>query len=385
MRDDFHFAIDAVLTNRRRALLTVAIIAVGVASLVGIQTTVGVLADRVAGSFDKLGASLFTIQPKDDAPPVGYRQAVAFREACPAATVWSQLSNRTQVHGSGKVTDPVVRVVACDEGYVPCQGVGFSAGRNFTSREVSESQPVALIGDHIRRKLFGEGDGLGEQIAFEGRRYRVVGVIDRQGALFGASLDGSVLIPADGTAAGYCVTVRPTSAEPLSSVVAAAGQRMASIRRLAPGAEPDFEIVRADSTQAIVASVKSKLSLAALVIGLITMLGASVGLMNSLLVSVKERTREIGTRRALGARAKTIERQFLLESVLIGQAGNVAGVGLGLAFGALVAWGLDGRFLVPWLWLGAATLLSLTVSLASGLLPARRAAALDPIEALRSL
>ena len=385
MRDDFRFALDAVLTNRRRARLTVAIIAVGVASLVGIETAVGVLADRVAGSFDKLGAGLFTIQPKDGAPPISYRQAVAFRDACPSAAVWSRLSSRAQVRGPGRATDPVVRIVACDEGYVPCQGAGLSAGRNFTSRETAECQPVALIGEQVRQKLFGAGSGLGERIAFDGRRFRVVGVLDRQGALFGEGLDRSVLIPADGSAEGYSVTVRPSSGEPLSPAVAAAGRTMASIRRLLPGAEPDFEIVRADSTQAIVASVKSKLSLAALVIGLITMLGASVGLMNSLLVSVKERTREIGTRRALGARAKAVERQFLLESVLIGQAGNIAGTALGLAFGALVAWGLDGRFPVPWLWLGAATLLSLAVSLASGLLPARRAAALDPVEALRAL
>ena len=160
---------------------------------------------------------------------------------------------------------------------------------------------------------------------------------------------------------------------------------MAAVRRLDPGAEPDFEMVRSDSTQATLDSLRKKLSLMALVIGLITMLGASVGLMNSLLVAVKERTREIGTRRALGARARTIERQFLLESLLIGQAGNVAGVISGLGLGALVAWGLEGSFVVPWMWILAATLLSLLVSLASGLLPARRAAALDPIEALRSL
>ena len=119
--------------------------------------------------------------------------------------------------------------------------------------------------------------------------------------------------------------------------------------------------------------------------GLITMLGASVGLMNSMLVSVKERWREIGIRRALGARARAVERQFLLESLLIGQMGNVAGVAMGLLLGSLVALALDGRFVVPWLWIAAATALSAAVSLASGLLPARRAAALDPVEALRSL
>ena len=127
------------------------------------------------------------------------------------------------------------------------------------------------------------------------------------------------------------------------------------------------------------------MSLVALAIGLVTMLGASVGLMNSLLVSVKQRTREIGTRRALGARARSISRQFLLESVLIGQMGNVAGVLLGMLFGGLTALALGGRFAVPWPWLGAATLLSLAVSLASAVLPARRAARLDPVEALRAL
>ena len=157
------------------------------------------------------------------------------------------------------------------------------------------------------------------------------------------------------------------------------------MRRLPPGREPDFEIAKAEGAEATLASLRSKLSLLALAIGLVTMLGASVGLMNSLLVSVKQRTQEIGTRRALGARARSISRQFLLESVVIGQMGNASGVLLGLLFGGLTALALGGRFSVPWPWLGAATLLSLAVSLAAGVLPARRAARLNPVEALRSL
>lgn len=396
MRDFFRFALDAVLANRRRARLTVAIIAVGVASLVGIQTAVAVLADRVVGSFGKLGAGLFTIQPKEDAPPITVREADSVlpgltESVVPGstghltATAWSLRSTRTQVRSGGAATDPVVRVLACDAQYLACQGVGLAAGRNFTLREVEERQPVALLGDNVRKKLFGAGDGLGEMIAFGSGRYRVVGVVDRQGALFGTNLDSAVLIPLDGAATSCCITVRVAAGTAQAAAVAEAGRQMAAVRRLPPGAEPDFEIVQADGAQEMVASLRAKLSLIALAIGLITMLGASVGLMNSMLVSVKERTREIGTRRALGAKARAVEMQFLLESVLIGQAGNVAGVLLGLSLGALVAWGLDGRFVVPWLWLLAATLLSLAVSLASGLLPARRAAALDPVEALRSL
>jgi putative ABC transport system permease protein len=160
---------------------------------------------------------------------------------------------------------------------------------------------------------------------------------------------------------------------------------MATIRRLPLGAEPDFEIVEADGAASTLASLRSKLSLAALAIGLVTMLGAAVGLMNSLLVSVKERTREIGTRRALGARARDIARQFLAEALLIGLLGSAAGVVLGLLLGNLVALSLEGCFTAPWGWMAAGVLLAAVVSLSSGLLPARRAARLDPIEALRSL
>ena len=160
---------------------------------------------------------------------------------------------------------------------------------------------------------------------------------------------------------------------------------MAAIRRLPPGVAPDFEMVEADSAESTLASLRSKLSLVALAIGLVTMLGAAVGLMNSMLVSVKERTREIGTRRALGARARDIARQFLGEAVLLGLLGSAAGIVLGLLLGNLVALSLDGRFTAPWGWMAAAVFLASAVSLASGLLPARRAAALHPIDALRRL
>ncbi len=396
MRDYFRFALDSVLCNRRRVLLTVAIIAVGVASLVGIQTAVAVLAGRVAGSFGKLGASLFTIQAKDDAPPITLRQAQeavmpgSTESVMPGstghlATVWSLRDRRAQVRCGAAATDPVVRVIACDAQYLAVQGVSVSVGRNFSEREVEERQAVALIGENVRKKLFGSQDGVGEQITCGSGRYRVVGVINRQGSMFGESLDGALLVPIDGAPVSWCVTARSSGGGSLSAAAAGAAGRMAAARRLPPGAKPDFEIVQADTTQALFEALRQKLSLVALAIGLVTMLGASIGLMNSLLVSVKERTREIGTRRALGARARDIAGQFLMESVLIGQAGNVAGTVLGLAFGGLTAWALGGRFTVPWAWLIAALLLSLVVSLVSGLLPARRAAALDPVEALRSL
>lgn len=385
MRDEIRFALDSLLVNRRRMVLTVAIIAVGVASLVGIQTAVSILADEVAGSLGRAGAGLFTLQAQKEAPPISYRQAKSFCEMLPSTSVWSVVKKQARLRSGGVTTDPVVRVLACDENYLACQDLQLAAGRGFTQREVEERQPVALLGDNVRKKLFGNESGLGEMVSCGNGRYRVVGVLAREGALYGSSLDASLLVPIDASAADCRISVRVPETGTLSSAVAEAGAQLAAVRRLPPGSEPDFEIAKAEGAEATLASLRSKLSLLALAIGLVTMLGASVGLMNSLLVSVKQRTQEIGTRRALGARARSISRQFLLESVVIGQMGNVSGVLLGLIFGGLTALVLGGRFSVPWPWLGAATLLSLAVSLAAGVLPARRAARLNPVEALRYL
>lgn len=385
MRDEIRFALDSLLVNRRRMVLTVAIIAVGVASLVGIQTAVSILADEVAGSLGRAGAGLFTLQAQKEAPPISYRQAKSFCEMSRAASVWSVVKKQAQLRSGGVTTDPVVRVLACDENYLACQDLRLAAGRGFTQQEVEERLPVALLGDNVRKKLFGNESGLGEMLSCGSGRYRVVGVLAREGALYGSSLDASLLVPIDASAADCRISVRVPETGSLSAAVAEAGAQLAAVRRLPPGREPDFEIAKAEGAEATLASLRSKLSLLALAIGLVTMLGASVGLMNSLLVSVKQRTQEIGTRRALGARARSISRQFLLESVVIGQMGNASGVLLGLLFGGLTALALGGRFSVPWPWLGAATLLSLAVSLAAGVLPARRAARLNPVEALRSL
>ena len=396
MRDVFRTALDAFASNRRRFLLTVAMLAVGVAALVGIETAVDVLSREVVGSFDKLGAATLLLRPKSDAPPIDYRQALAFRHSGldasrhagldPASqvSVWSPLQSSAVVRSGGIATDPVVQLLSVDENYLSVEGLRLAAGRNFSVLEAGQPAAVALLGDNVRRRLFGEGDGLGEMVSVDGLRLQVVGALERQGAVFGTGIDDALLIPVSAGTKDCQITLRAASGQTRQAMLAA-GSLLASIRRLPPGAEPDFEIVEADGAAATLASLRAKLSLVALAIGLVTMLGAAVGLMNSLLVSVKERTREIGTRRALGARAYDIARQFLAEALGIGAVGSAAGVVLGLLLGNLVALSLDGSFSAPWGWMLAAVALAAAVSLASGLLPARRAARLDPIEALRSL
>lgn len=388
MRDVFRSALDAFASNRRRFLLTVAMLAVGVAALVGIETAVDVLSREVVGSFDKLGAASLLLRPKVDAPPIDARQAMAFCRVAEAqrsdASAWTTLQSAAVVRGGGKTTDPVVQLLAVDAAYLSVEGLKLAAGRNISVQETGSSATVALLGDNVRRRLFGEGEGIGEMVSVDGLRLQVVGALERQGAVFGTGIDDALLLPLGSGVADCRITLRAAPGQ-VRQAMLAAGKLLASIRRLSPGVEPDFEIVEADGAAATLASLRSKLSLVALVIGLVTMLGAAVGLMNSLLVSVKERTREIGTRRALGARARDIARHFLAEALGIGVAGSAAGIVLGLLLGNFVALSLDGRFSVPWGWMAAGTLLAAAVSLASGLLPARRAATLHPIVALRRL
>lgn len=385
MRDEINIVLRSLADNRLRFSLTVAMIAVGITSLVSIQTALDVVTDRVVGSFSKMGADAFTLQSKDGCPPLDYAQARLFASVFSFAevvTVSAVVDPVAQVKSGGKSTDPVVSLVAADESYLACKMATLDSGRNLTEEDVKYGARVAVLGDNVRRKLFGDDNGIGSAVTVSGKRYYVAGTVSRQGALFGTSLDDSVIVPAS-AGGGYEVTVIPSSGLEFMESVKEAKALMRAIRGLSPVEDTDFSIIRADSILTGLGALKSKLSLSALIIGLVTLLGAAVGLMNSELISVKRRTREIGIHRAVGAKSASICRQFLAEAVVIGQVGGIIGIMLGIALGNLVAVYLNGGYTVPWRWLTASVLICLAVSLLSGYLPAKRAAGLDPIQALR--
>lgn len=387
---NFEIALRALATNRVRTSLTVAIIAVGIMSLVSIQTALEIMTDKVVGSYSRMGAAMFTVSSKEECSPISLREARRFKEemlkAEPLASVSVSVVRRVAVQAKygSRVTDPLVSIVEADENYLLCNSGEMGEGRLFSRSEFESRSATAVIGDNICRKLFPDGNPVGQTVTAGGGHYRVVGRIAKQGSLLGTGLDNSIIIPisADGD---FCLTVRlpQTDEGGASHAAAAARSLMRAVRRTPAAAADDFLITKADSLQDNLDSVKSKLSLAALVIGLITLLGSSVGLMNIMLVAVKERTREIGIRKALGARHSVINRQFLSEAVVIGQIGGVAGTVLGILLGNLVAIVMEGRLTIPWNWVALSVVICLCVSVLSGVVPARRAAALDPIEALR--
>ncbi|MBR5055946.1 MAG: ABC transporter permease [Bacteroidales bacterium] len=371
------------------------IITVGITSLVGIQTAIEVLSRELSDSFGRMGAARMEITAAEKAPPITVAQAEAFARRLEAGNPSVSLTVNPIACASsgGKRTDPVVTLTASDANWLAGCGSQLAAGRNFSPGEISSGAAVCIIGASIAGRLFGRDNpqiAIGRKVSFGDGAYRVIGVTKRKGASLTGGGDCEAVIPLRnavgrlrGEEAGCTVTfVCPEGVTPEEAEGRAAAL-MRGIRRLHASAENDFTVRSGDSLQETLSSISSKLSLAALAIGLITLLGAAVGLMNIMLVSVRERRAEIGLRKALGATGGNIARQFLFEALLICQAGGVAGALLGAAAGNIVALVLDGAFVIPYKWFGIAFITCTVVSLLSGLLPARRAALLDPVEALR--
>ena len=394
MNDQFGSALAAIKANRLRSVLTISIIAIGVTALVGIETAIGVLSRQLSDSFGRMGNGTLSLVPEAEARPFSWHEASGLVESFESgdglASLSAEITPMAVVTAAGKRTDPMVSVVAADAGWLPVSNRTLAQGRNFTPRESASGSAVCLVGHSLARKLFGsDAAAAGKTLSFSGMPYSIVGVLAAQGTLLGGGSDYTLVLPLQ---AGrewlpedtqWQITLRPLPGAE-SQLEESARTRMRALRRISPGMPDDFQFRRSDALQSRLDSLEKKLSIAALAIGLITLLGAAVALMNILLVSVKERTGEIGLRKALGERVASIRRSFLAESVLIGQMGGVAGIVLGLLAGAGVALSLGGGWHIPWGWLAAALGLCVLVSLLSGTLPARRAAALQPVDALRS-
>lgn len=396
----FYQALNSIRGNKLRTSLTIAIIAVGITSLVGTLTAARALEQSISESFGKMGAESFLIRRGrgDSDRRISYQQVQRFlgqyrQDAIISPYVRVEMG-LDGVSANGRRTTPEVDVVGVDGSFVGFNGGSIALGRNFSAAEEAGGD-VALLGANVDKMLFGGVGAEGGEIPpdamvnVRGRRFRVVGVLEEMGG-GGGSLDNMLLLPIDGVRNGllsgeesFVIGVSPGGAIDSDSAVDEAAAVMRSVRGLTAGEEDDFLIRRRDSALSQMESMMDMVTLAAFMIGFITLLGAAVGLMNIMLVSVKERTAEIGVRKALGASDEAIKGLFLAEALLVGLAGGVIGVVLGLVAGAVVATVMEIGFVVPWGWIVVSMVVCMVVSLLSGTLPATRAAALPPIEALR--
>ena len=388
-----------------RTTLTVGIIGIGIMALIAMVTATESLKENIRVEFSSLGTNTFSIQLKRsggfrqgrrEAPsnPITYLEASKFSEALEGTDITVSKSinaSMTAIASRGNErTNPNVQILGVDEHYLNVSNIPLEKGRGFSETEAEGGAPVIVIGTKIVEQLFEEWeDCIGSYILLGGTRYHVVGVLESRGSSFGMSQDNQCLIPIPSARRqfsdrnrSYMIACSVVDAELLEEKIDVATGAFRMVRGDMPGVDNSFDIAQSNAMVDTMLQGTSGITAAAVVIGIITLFGAGIGLMNIMLVSVAERTREIGTRKALGASARAIRTQFLVEVIIIGQLGGGVGIAMGLGLGNIIASYFETPFVIPWGWILVGVTLCIITSLISGYYPARKASRLDPIVAL---
>lgn len=406
VRENIRIAFDSIKSQLLRTILTIIIIAIGILALVCILSAVSALQNTISSDFSSMGANTFNIQRYefntqrrgDDAqkinPVINYRQVKQFKDTYNfpfTKTSISFLGTRTaEVKYENEKTDPEVQVYGVNENYITNSGLELEVGRSLNYFDVENSNSVCVIGSDLRKALLNDVNPLDKTISIRGAKFKVIGVLKEKGSTFGNNQDLRVLMPLQKARTiftnpniNYSLSVKADKKDMLEGAQDDAILLFRNIRGLNPIEENNFGIERSDDLINRVGEMTSILNKIAWVIGIITIFGSTIALLNMMLVSVSERTREIGVRKALGAKRKTIAYQFLIETIIISQLGGFFGILFGILAGWGISAGLGFKFTTPWFAMISAVVITFIVAIISGLMPAVKAAKLDPVESLR--
>ncbi|MGB1307089.1 MAG: ABC transporter permease, partial [Flavobacteriales bacterium] len=372
MVENIKIALQSIRTNLLRTVLTIFIIAIGIAALVGIQTAIESIKSSISDNFTSMGANTFNIRNKSSSIRIGkkgtkpkryasisYAEAIRFKNEFPVTTsISSWASSTATITYQSKKSDPNINITGTDENYVLTAGYKLAEGRNFTLDEVQQGKHMVIIGEEVKKSVFGTSKAIGKIISIGGNKFKVIGVLKAKGASMSFGGDKTCLIPLTNArqyfgypGQSFTISVLSINAEKLNATIGQAIAKMRVVRKLKPVEEDNFDIIRSDNLTQIMFENIKYVTIAALVIGIITLFGSAIGLMNIMLVSVTERTKEIGTRKALGATSKIIRWQFLVEAIVICQIGGLMGIVLGILIGNLTSLIVGSSFIIPWVWI----------------------------------
>lgn len=404
MIENIKIALQSIQTNLLRTILTIFIISIGITALVGILTAIESIKTSINDNFTSMGANTFNIRNKSSSIRIGkkgtkpkryasisYAEATRFKnEFYSTTSISSWASSTATISFKSKNSEPNINITGTDENYLQTAGYKIAEGRNFTIDEVKQGKHVIIIGEDVKKNLFEKSKAAGKIISLAENKYKVIGVLKEKGASMSFGGDKTCLIPLTNARQyfslpnqSFTISILSLNAEKLNATIGEAIAKMRIVRNLKPVDEDNFEIIRSDNlTQVMLENIKY-VTIASLVIATITLFGSAIGLMNIMLVSVTERTKEIGIRKALGATAKIIQWQFLVEAIVICQIGGIVGIVMGIMIGNLTSLVLGNSLIIPWIWMISGIALCIIVGLISGIFPAAKAAKLDPIEALR--
>ncbi|WP_296313790.1 ABC transporter permease [Winogradskyella sp. UBA3174] len=406
-KENIKIAFDSIKSQLLRTILTVLIIAIGIMALVGILSGVSALENTISGSFASMGANTFNFQRYEFRaqrqssrerqkvnPILSYRNVKDFIESYdyPFTNVAVSFTGSfaSEVKYENKKTDPEVLITGSNEFYIENSGLEIEQGRSLNFADIENNNAVCVIGSDLQKALFPDENPIDKIISIRGSKFKVIGLIKKKGSTFGNNQDLTAIIPIQKARSiftnpniNYRLSVKVDKKDMLEGAQDDAIITFRNVRGLNPIEKNNFGIERSEDLINRVAENTSTLYIAAWIISIITIFGSTIALMNIMLVSVSERTREIGVRKALGAKSKTIAFQFFMETIIIGQLGGILGIALGVLIGWGVASAFDLQFSTPWVAMIWATSIAFIVAVISGLYPATKAAKLDPIESLR--
>lgn len=420
-RDTFALASRTVRGNKLRTGITVSIIAFGIMALVGISTGIEAIKQKFTESFSSMGANGFTIRYREPRfgfnsgnelkkekkgqrkekksnlnKPISKLQAETFKEnfKFPAKVCLNMFGMRDAVVSVGsKRSNPTTRIQGSDENFIDQNGFTLAYGRNLTQLDVQTGRNVCVIGKDVATKFFGENleAPIDRIININNIPFRVVGTLNPKGSTLGMSWDNMILTSYNTVRrffnsnpnASFNIQVKVNDVKTIEGAMSEATAVFRPIRKLTTVEDENFAIDKSDSFVEMLMRNLSLISVSAVLIGIITLLGAAIGLMNIMLVAVTERTKEIGLIKAIGGKASAVRNQFLIEAILISLMGALFGITLGIIVGNIVGLLLSTSFIIPWGWVIGGVVICTITGLLAGSYPAAKASKLNPIEALR--